>query len=228
MKRIYQGKTKDVYELDASTYRLQFKDDVTGRDGVFDPGANEVGLTMDGIGRKNLEMSVFFFEKLKAMQLPTHYLTADLSKNTMDVTPVKAFGDGLEVITRYRAVGSFYRRYGKYIEEGAPLDQLIEITLKDDQRQDPLINEQALIALKLLTKAQYDEIISLNRQIADVIRKELLDHDLELYDLKLEFGLNSQGKILLIDEISGGNMRVYRSVTSEYVEPMELVELITQ
>lgn len=228
MKRIYQGKTKDVYELDASTYRLQFKDDVTGRDGVFDPGANEVGLTMDGIGRKNLEMSVFFFEKLKTMQLPTHYLTADLSKNTMDVTPVKAFGDGLEVITRYRAVGSFYRRYGKYIEEGAPLDQLIEITLKDDQRQDPLINEQALIALKLLTKAQYDEIIALNRQIADVIRKELLDHDLELYDLKLEFGLDSQGKILLIDEISGGNMRVYRSATSEYVEPMELVELITQ
>ncbi|GAB7231889.1 phosphoribosylaminoimidazolesuccinocarboxamide synthase [Facklamia hominis] len=228
MKRIYQGKTKDVYELDASTYRLQFKDDVTGRDGVFDPGANEVGLTMDGIGRKNLEMSVFFFGKLKAMQLPTHYLTADLSKNTMDVTPVKAFGDGLEVITRYRAVGSFYRRYGKYIEEGASLDQLIEITLKDDQRQDPLINEQALIALKLLTQAQYDEIIALNRQIADVIRKELLDHDLELYDLKLEFGLDSQGKILLIDEISGGNMRVYRSVTSEYVEPMELVELITQ
>lgn len=228
MKRIYQGKTKDVYELDASTYRLQFKDDVTGRDGVFDPGANEVGLTMDGIGRKNLEMSVFFFEKLKTMQLPTHYLTADLSKNTMDVTPVKAFGDGLEVITRYRAVGSFYRRYGKYIEEGAPLDQLIEITLKDDQRQDPLINEQALIALKLLTKAQYDEIIALNRQIADVIRKELLDHELELYDLKLEFGLDSQGKILLIDEISGGNMRVYRSATSEYVEPMELVELITQ
>ena len=130
------------------------------------------------------------------------------------------------MITRYRAVGSFYRRYGKYIEEGAPLDQLIEITLKDDQRQDPLINEQALIALKLLTQAQYDEIIALNRQIADVIRKELLDHDLELYDLKLEFGLDSQGEILLIDEISGGNMRVYRSAISEYVEPMDLVGLI--
>ena len=68
----------------------------------------------------------------------------------------------------------------------------------------------------------------MNRQIADVIRKELLDHELELYDLKLEFGLDSQGKILLIDEISGGNMRVYRLATSEYVEPMELVELITQ
>ena len=63
MKAVYQGKTKDVFALDNGNYLLKFKDDVTGTDGVFDPGANTVGLTIDGIGKENLKVSIFFFEK---------------------------------------------------------------------------------------------------------------------------------------------------------------------
>ena len=64
MELKYTGKTKDVYALEDGNYLLKFKDDVTGVDGVFDPGANTVGLTMEGAGRAGLRLTKFFFEKL--------------------------------------------------------------------------------------------------------------------------------------------------------------------
>ena len=65
MKKIYTGKTKDVFELENGNYLLAFKDTVTGENGVFDPGANTVGLEIDGIGKQNLKMSKIFFEILR-------------------------------------------------------------------------------------------------------------------------------------------------------------------
>ena len=63
-KLVYTGKTKDVFALDNGNYLLKFKDDCTGKDGVFDPGENSVGLTIDGVGDVNLRMSIYFFEKV--------------------------------------------------------------------------------------------------------------------------------------------------------------------
>ena len=117
MKQVYSGKTKDVFALDNGHYLLKFKDDVTGTDGVFDPGANTVGLRIEGIGKANLRMSILFFEVLKQAGIRTHYVNANLDDATMEVLPAKVFGNGLEVICRYRAVGSFLRRYGAYIQE---------------------------------------------------------------------------------------------------------------
>ena len=65
MEKLYEGKTKTVYQLENGNVLLKFKDDCTGKDGVFDPGENTVGLTIEGIGRANLETSVHFFEILK-------------------------------------------------------------------------------------------------------------------------------------------------------------------
>lgn len=146
MKQVYQGKTKDVFELDNGNYMLKFKDDVTGENGVFDPGANTVGLSIDGIGKANLKTSVYFFEILKAAGIKTHYVSADVENATMEVLPAKVFGKGLEVICRYRAVGSFLRRYGAYANEGDKLDAYVEATLKDDDRGDPLITCEGLEA----------------------------------------------------------------------------------
>ncbi len=85
MERIYQGKTKDVYAKEDGNIRLFFKDDMTGKDGVFDPGENQVGLTVDGSGRSGLAVSQYFFEHLEANGIATHYLAADLDEKTMDV-----------------------------------------------------------------------------------------------------------------------------------------------
>lgn len=224
MKLIYEGKTKDVYRLNDDEVLLAFKDDVTGEDGKFDPGANTVGLTIEGAGLSALKMTTYFFEQLKKKNIPTHYIESNIEKATMHVQDAEMFGRGLEVICRFKAVGSFYRRYGAYCEEGQDLDAFVEITLKDDKRNDPPISKDGLIQLNLLTEEEHDELIRLTKTISHFVKDELAKKSLELYDIKLEFGYNKQTKeIMLIDEISGGNMRVYKD--GSYIEPLKLDQL---
>ncbi|HHX62778.1 MAG TPA: phosphoribosylaminoimidazolesuccinocarboxamide synthase [Epulopiscium sp.] len=227
MKLINKGKTKDVYQLEDGHYVLKFKDDVTGEDGVFDPGANTVGLTMEGAGKAGLKLTKFFFEKIEEQGIPTHYVSADIDAATMTVKPAKVFGQGLEVICRYRAVGSFTRRYGMYAEEGQALDAFVEVTLKDDDRQDPPITEDALDMLGILNKAEYSILKDLTKKISNIIKAELEKKGMELYDIKLEFArIGEEGQIALIDEISGGNMRAYKD--GQYIEPMKLEKLMLE
>ncbi len=221
MEKIYVGKTKNVYKLENGNYCLEFKDDVTGEDGVFDPGANQVGLQIEGIGKEDLKLSQFFFSKIKEKGYLTHFVGADIDKNLMEVLPAKVFGKGMEIICRFRAVGSFIKRYGDYIEEGAALDGYVEVTLKDDDRLDPLITKEALAALNILSEEEYDILTKRTLEISTVIRDEIKKKGMDLYDIKLEFGrLVSNNEIILIDEIAGGNMRVYNN--NEYVSPMDL------
>jgi len=219
MNKIFTGKTKDVYLLDDGNIKLVFKDDMTGADGVFDPGANTVGVTVDGAGRAGLAMSVHFFKLLEEKGYATHFISAD--DDSMTVKAAVPFGKGLEVICRYKALGSFIRRYGAYVEDGAPLDAVVEFTLKDDERGDPLINDDALIALGILSESNYNEIKSATHKICDVIKADLIDKNMELCDIKLEFGKDNAGNIMLIDEVSGGNMRVLDS-GGKTVSPLEL------
>lgn len=225
MKKVYQGKTKDVFELENGQYLLRFKDDVTGVDGVFDPGANTVGLTMEGAGEAGLKLTKFFFEKINAAGIATHYIDANIAERTMTVLPATVFGEGVEVICRFRAVGSFLRRYGKYAKEGQSLDAYVEVTLKDDDRNDPLITDEALEMLGIMSKEEYKTLAEMTRKIAHIVKEELAKKELELYDIKFEFGrIGEDRHIALIDEISGGNMRAYRK--GEYVEPLKLEKIM--
>ena len=223
MKLIYTGKTKNVFALDNGHYLLKFKDDVTGKDGKFDPGENSIGLTIEGVGDVNLRMSVYFFEKINAAGIRTHFVSADLRETTMEVLPAKVFGKGLEVICRYKAVGSFYRRYSDYVELGADLPAYVETTFKNDALGDPLVTEDGLIALGVMTAEQYEDIRDMTRKITKIVADDLKEKGLDLYDIKFEYGYDADGKVMLIDEIASGNMRVYRN--GEYIEPMELSEL---
>ena len=220
---VYTGKTKDVFALDNGNYLLKFKDDCTGKDGKFDPGENSVGLTIDGVGDVNLRMSIYFFEKINAAGIKTHFVNADLADTTMEVLPGKVFGKGLEVICRHKAVGSFYRRYSDYIEEGADLPAYVEMTFKNDAKGDPLVTEDGLVALGVMTHAQYDDMRDMTQKITQIVADDLKAKGLILYDIKFEFGYDADGKVMLIDEISSGNMRVYKN--GEYVDPMTLSKL---
>ncbi len=220
MEKIYTGKTKDVYKMDNGNICLKFKDDVTGKDGVFDPGENQVGLTIDGAGREALKITKFFYELLNDRGIKTHYISANIDDNTMEVKNAHVFGEGLEAICRFRAVGSFIRRYGKYIEDGTPLDAYAEITLKDDERKDPLITDEALEMLGILTKDEYKTIISMTKEIAKIVKEVLAEKGLDLYDIKFEFARDDDGEIMLIDEISGGSMRVYKG--DKKLSPLEI------
>ncbi|MFD2553371.1 phosphoribosylaminoimidazolesuccinocarboxamide synthase [Sphingobacterium tabacisoli] len=221
MQLIYKGKTKDVYNLGNSQYLLKFKDDVTGENGVFDPGANTVGLTIDGAGKSGLKMTKYFYELLNGLQIPTHLISVDLDDVSMVVKEAEVLGKGLEVICRYKAVGSFYRRYAAYCEEGQDLNGFVEVTIKDDERGDPVISEDALENLGILTKELYQELKALTVKICDIVKAELAKKGLDLYDIKLEFGYDkTNNQIILIDEISGGNMRVYKN--GQYIAPLDL------
>ena len=222
-KLLYTGKTKNVYALENGNCLLKFKDDCTGKDGVFDPGENSVGLTIDGVGDVNLRMSVYFFEKINAAGIRTHYVSADLENTTMEVKAAKVFGKGLEVICRYRAVGSFIRRYGDYIENGAKLPAYVEMTFKNDEKGDPLVTKEGLVALGVMTGKQYDDMAEMTRKITKIVADDLAEKGLEMYDIKFEFGYDSDGEVMLIDEIASGNMRVYRD--GEYIDPMTLSKL---
>jgi phosphoribosylaminoimidazole-succinocarboxamide synthase len=153
-----------------------------------------------------LSMSVYYFKLLESKGYPTQFISAEGS--TMTVKQATKFGGGLEVICRYKAMGSFIRRYGGIVKEGAVLDAVVEMTLKDDARGDPLINEDALVATGILKPGEYNDIKTLTQKICEVIKNDLAEKGMELCDIKLEFGKDRQGKIILIDEISGGNMRV--------------------
>ena len=223
MKLMKQGKTKDVYQLDNGYYLLKLKDDATGKDGVFDPGENAVGLTIEGLGRASLEITRYYFELFAAAGIDTHYVESDLKECTMTVRAAELIGKGLEVICRHRAVGSFFRRYGEYCVDGQELPSFVEMTLKNDALGDPPISKDALVALNLLTDEEYESCKAMTQRISGLIRADLAKKGMELYDIKFEFG-RCDGKITLIDEISAGTMRVYKD--GKWLQPMELTTLI--
>ena len=230
MKKVYEGKTKDVYELDNGNVMLKFKDDCTGKDGVFDPGENTVGLTIEGIGKANLETSIHYFELLKKAGIKTHYVSANLEDATMEVLPAECFGKelgggGLEVICRLVATGSFIRRYGEYIKNGTRIEGgYVECTFKNDEKGDPLVTGEGLAVLGVMSPEMFETMTKQTIAITNIVAADLRTIGLDLWDIKFEFGYTKDGEVVLIDEIASGNMRVYKGDT--IVEPVELTKLI--
>ena len=100
-KLVYTGKTKNVYALPSGNYELLFKDDCTGKDGVFDPGENSVGLTIEGVGDVNLRMSIYYFEKINAAGMAAHLAGAIAANTTLPVIGIPCKGgmmDGLDAL----------------------------------------------------------------------------------------------------------------------------------
>ena len=229
MTKVYQGKTKDVYKLDNGNVMLKFKDDCTGKDGVFDPGENSVGLTIDGIGRANLETSIHYFELLKKAGIKTHYVSANIEEATMEVLDAECIGKaqgggGLEVICRLVATGSFIRRYGEYIKDGTRLaGGYVECTFKNDEKGDPLVTGEGLAALGVMSPEMFESMKAQTLKITKIVADDLASIGLDLWDIKFEFGYNN-GEVVLIDEIASGNMRVYKD--GKIVPPVDLTKLI--
>ena len=181
-------------------------------------------MTIEGIGKANLETSVYYFEMLKAAGIKTHYVSANVEEATMEVLPATVFGKGLEVICRLVATGSFVRRYGEYIEDGTPLEGgYVECTFKNDAKGDPLVTSEGLAALGVMSQEFFGSMKEQTLKITKIIADDLKSIGLDLWDIKFEFGYNGD-EVILIDEIASGNMRVYKD--GVIVEPVELTKLI--
>src|SRR5690606_16827690 len=146
--------------------------------------------------------------------IPTHLVHVDLAKGTMEVRRAEPLGKnisgagGLEFVCRTRPWGSFVRRYQQYIRDaGQSLDYLVEITIKDDERGDPLINDDTIVAIGLLSPGHLEQAKDITRRVCRIVEADLLAKDLTLIDMKIEIGL-VDGQVVVIDEISADAMRV--------------------
>ena len=99
----------------------------------------------------------------------------------------------------------------------------METTFKNDEKGDPLVTKDALVALGVMTGAQYDDIKDMTQKITQIVADDLKEKGMVLYDIKFEFGYDADGKVMLIDEVASGNMRVYKD--GQYVDPMTLSKL---
>ncbi|RVU54005.1 phosphoribosylaminoimidazolesuccinocarboxamide synthase [Anaerosphaera multitolerans] len=206
MKILYDGKTKQVLTDEATgDMYLLFKDDVTGEDGIFDPGSNTVGGSVEGKGKIGLKISQYFLKVMEENGIPTHYLGADLDKGLMKVRKLTI--PPLEFVLRYFTAGSMSRRFS--IEEGLPFDPpYLEVTLKDDEQGDPLISERLALMKGILVEGQYDEGLDILEKVGEVLKKELAEMGLTLIDFKIEVGYDENGKIYVADEITPDIWRV--------------------
>ena len=206
MKKIYDGKTKNVLlnEESGAVY-LFFKDDATGENGVFDPGSNTVGGSVEGKGKIGLKISKYFLELMEKNGIPTQYLSADIDKNLMEVRKLTV--PKLEFVLRYFTAGSMCRRFT--LEEGIPFEPpYLEVTLKDDEQGDPLITERLCIMKGLLVEGQYKEALDILVRVGEVLKKELKTMDFTLIDFKIEFGYDENNKVYVADEITPDIWRV--------------------
>ena len=206
MKTLYDGKTKTVkLNEETGVVYLFFKDSATGENGVFDPGSNSVGGSVEGKGNIGLQVSKYFFELMEKNGIPTHYLGADLDQNLMQVRKLTV--PKLEFVLRYFTAGSMCRRFD--LEEGIVFEPpYTDVTLKSDEQGDPLISERICLMKNLLVPGQYDEALGVLVKVGAVLREELAKMDLTLIDLKIEVGYDENGKIYVADEITPDIWRV--------------------
>ncbi|MBQ3859054.1 MAG: phosphoribosylaminoimidazolesuccinocarboxamide synthase [Clostridia bacterium] len=206
MKTLYDGKTKTVL-LDEATgvVNLLFKDTATGENGMFDPGYNTVGGSVEGKGKIGLRISKYFFEIMEKNGIPTHYLGADIDNCLMQVRKLTV--PKLEFVLRYYTAGSMCRRFT--LPEGIPFDPPYkEVTLKDDEQGDPLITERLCLMKGMMKPGMYDEGLRLVEQVGEVLKRELAAMGLKLIDFKIEIGYDEDGKVYVVDEITPDIWRV--------------------
>ena len=231
MKLVYRGKTKDVYEDGQNTLRLIFTDRVTKNDaGEIDPGGNIVAEeTAPGQGEACLLMTSAIFDEINAKKIArTHMVSYDLASLSMVVRKARLFSPGLEWVARWVCTGSFLRRYGMVpgIHDGMRLPSpVFEITLKDDAAGDPLIVPSALVALGIVKQNIMDRLLADNAAAMSAISNMFAARGLDLWDIKIEWGLDEDGSPILIDEVSPGCCRAFKAGTRERVAGTALAEL---
>lgn len=205
MQEVYDGKTKTVFKDGNGDVFLLFKDSATGEDGMFDPGYNTVGGSVEGKGKIGLEVSQYYFDLMEANGIPTHYLGADLDNGLMKVRELTV--PPLEFVLRYETAGSMCRRFD--LEEQIEFDPVYtEVTLKSDEQGDPLITDRLCQMKGLLQEGQYDEGLDILVKVGAVLKEDLAKMDLNLIDMKIEIGYDENGKMYVVDEITPDIWRV--------------------
>ena len=207
-EQLYEGKAKKVFATDdPNLVIVSYKDDATAFNG-------EKKGTIAGKGAINNVMSNHMFQLLEQQGVPTHFVE-QLSDRETVVKKVSIVP--LEVIVRNISAGSFAKRYG--VKEGIVFDEpTFELSYKNDDLGDPLMNEYHAIALKLATREEIELIKSMTFKVNEVMKQYFDTLNVTLVDFKLEFGKTADGKIVLADEISPDTCRLWDKTTGEKLD----------
>ena len=196
---IYEGKAKKVFTHDhADKVIIEFKDDAT----AFNAQKKSI---FDGKGKLNCQISAKMFELLTKNNIPTHFIGI---KNEKTIIAHKIKIIPLEVVLRNTAYGSLCKQ--TTIKPGTVLEKpLIDFYLKNDELNDPLITRDRIKLMKILESEDLDLIIDLTLKVNEILESFFKSIHLKLVDFKLEFGYDAKNKILLGDEISPDNCRLW-------------------
>ena len=205
---LYEGKAKQVYSTEnKNEFIVYFKDDATAFNG-------EKKAKISSKGILNNKISTIMFEMLHENQINTHFIKK-LSDREMLVKKVEILP--LEVIVRNITAGSFCKRYG--IEEGLVLDEpIFELCYKNDEYGDPMLNDDHAVAMNLATREEIAILREQTLKINELMKEFFLKMNLKLVDFKLEFGKDSEGNIILADEISPDTCRLWDVNTNEKLD----------
>ncbi|WP_024621291.1 phosphoribosylaminoimidazolesuccinocarboxamide synthase [Metaclostridioides mangenotii] len=205
---LYEGKAKQVYVTDnENEYVVYYKDDATAFNG-------EKKAEIDSKGILNNKISTIIFEMLNENGIKTHFIKS-LSEREMLVKKVEILP--LEVIIRNITAGSFCKRVG--MEEGIVLDEpIFELSYKNDDYNDPMINEDHAVAMKLAKRDELKYLKEETLKINKLLKDFFLKLNLKLVDFKIEFGKDADGNIILADEISPDTCRLWDVGTNEKLD----------
>jgi len=196
---IYEGKAKKVFcHDDADKVIIEFKDDATAFNALKK-------AKFEGKGELNCQISARIFEFLIENNIPTHFIELKNEK-TMIAKKIKIIP--LEIVLRNIAYGSLCKQ--TTIKSGSVLAKpLIDIYLKNDELNDPLITRDRIELMDILCSKDLDLLIDLTFKINVILKRFFKNIQLQLVDFKLEFGYDSKNKIVLGDEISPDNCRLW-------------------
>ena len=196
---IYEGKAKKVFSHDdADKVIIEFKDDATAFNAVKK-------AKFDGKGKLNCLISTKIFEILIKKNVPTHFLGLK-NENTMIAKKIKVIP--LEIVLRNTAYGSLCKQ--TTIKSGTVLAKpLIDFYLKNDELNDPLITKDRIELMNIISSKDLDLIIDLTLKVNQIMKSFFKKIDLQLVDFKLEFGYDYKTNIILGDEISPDNCRLW-------------------
>lgn len=204
---LYEGKAKKMFGTDnKDEIRVYYKDDATAFNGVKKAQIEKKGIL-------NNSITTMLFELLEKKGIKTHFIKKISDREQLckkvEIVP-------LEVIVRNVAAGSMAKRYG--IEEGTKLKTTVfELSYKNDELGDPLINDYHAVAMGLTTFEELLEIYKMASKINDILKEVFFKKDINLIDFKIEFG-RFNGEIILADEISPDTCRFWDVKTGEKLD----------
>ncbi len=196
---IYEGKAKKVFSHDeADKVIIEFKDDATAFNALKK-------AKFKGKGKLNCLITSNIFEVLMKKKIPTHFIELK-NDNTIIAKKIKIIP--LEIVLRNTAYGSLCKQ--TTITSGTDLEKpLIDIYLKNDELNDPLITKDRIELMHIISSKDLDLIFELTLKINEILKDFFKNIQLQLVDFKLEFGYDSKNKIILGDEISPDNCRLW-------------------